>query len=269
MTRFNGGSPKKGDNIVGLCKCGCGQEVKKDYAVGHWIRVHRKDFSRSRNKTDKNIDAEEPRYCECGCGELIPYKASHRWTKTRFIKNHQNYSKELNESRRIKNTGRKKSEEEKEKLSRALKGHPNHFFKHTEEAKEKIRNSHLGMKHTEETKKKLSKMRKGKNLAENNPNWKGGNGLSERNKIMLSEEYSNWRKTIYKRDNYTCQKCGEVDRGLRAHHIFSFGHYINLRFLVENGITFCKDCHREFHSTYGNRMNNITHLMKFLGKFPA
>jgi len=56
-----------------------------------------------------------------------------------------------------------KSPEMRKKISDSMKGKParNKGKKHTEEAKEKNRLSHLGKKHTEETKKKMSVTRKG------------------------------------------------------------------------------------------------------------
>lgn len=54
--------------------------------------------------------------------------------------------------------GKKLSEESKRKISAALKGHPNYNpkgYRHTEEAKRRIAEKHMGMGHTEATKEKL------------------------------------------------------------------------------------------------------------------
>ena len=64
--------------------------------------------------------------------------------------------------------------------------------------------------------------------------------------------YKEWRTSVYKRDDYTCQKCGE--RGgnkLNAHHIEGFADNPELRTELSNGITLCKDCHKDFHHLYG------------------
>lgn len=45
-------------------------------------------------------------------------------------------------------------------------------------------------------------------LGNKNPMWKGG--ITPINaKIRNSKEYADWRTAVYKRDNYTCQGCGD------------------------------------------------------------
>ncbi len=66
--------------------------------------------------------------------------------------------------------------------------------------------------------------------------------------IRASKEYRDWRKAVYKRDNYTCQKCNLMGGKLHAHHIKSFHNYPKLRFDINNGITLCEDCHGEEHN---------------------
>ena len=59
--------------------------------------------------------------------------------------------------------GKKLTEETKRKISEALKGHPNYNpkgYKHTEEAKARIRSAHIGIRHTEETKERLREARR-------------------------------------------------------------------------------------------------------------
>ena len=60
-------------------------------------------------------------------------------------------------------------------------------------------------------------------------------------------EYKNWRKSVFARDDYTCQICGKRGVRLNAHHIKSYAYFPNLRFSVDNGITLCEECHKSVH----------------------
>lgn len=57
-------------------------------------------------------------------------------------------------------------------------------------------------------------------------------------------EYKEWRKKVFKRDNYTCRECGEK-RYLQAHHIKQVALFPELMFDVDNGETLCKECHQD------------------------
>ena len=81
----------------------------------------------------------------------------------------------------------------------------------------------------------------------NNPSWKGG-VTPEIIRQRVSTKYEMWRDEVYKRDNFTCQRCGDSKGGnLNAHHIKGFTAYPELRFLVDNGITLCTTCHKAEH----------------------
>lgn len=78
-------------------------------------------------------------------------------------------------------------------------------------------------------------------FGDKNPAWKGGI-TAENLKIRTSEEYLAWRNFVFKRDDYTCQICGERGGNLRANHIKRFSDYPEERMNKKNGITICKDC---------------------------
>jgi hypothetical protein len=142
--------------------------------------------------------------------------------------------------------------------------------KHTTQAIEKIRISHLGRKRTEEQNKKMVATRKkngsyvpwnkGKKCphfsGSKSPLWRGG--VTAINfKIRNSKEYRLWRKAVYERDNYTCIWCGARSSTgkkvvLNADHIKPFAFYPELRFAIDNGRTLCKECH-EKTDTYKRR----------------
>ena len=77
---------------------------------------------------------------------------------------------------------------------------------------------------------------------ENNIHWKGG--VSKENKNRWSDNnYLHWRKGVFHRDDYTCQECGKRGVYLEAHHIKPWSEYPELRYVENNGITYCKECH--------------------------
>lgn len=84
----------------------------------------------------------------------------------------------------------------------------------------------------------------GWNSGENHPMWKGG-VKPENQKLRSSRRYKNWRTKVFRRDDYTCQICGERGGKLEADHIKSWAKYKKLRFVVSNGRTLCKDCHKK------------------------
>lgn len=116
-----------------------------------------------------------------------------------------------------------------------------------------------------EHRKKISESLK----KEKNPKWKGGIS-SLRMMIRNLHENKQWLKSIFIRDNYTCQECFKKGIKLEIHHIKSFS-LIFQEFLqqynqfspiddketllrlainykpfwnIDNGITYCKEYHR-------------------------
>ena len=100
---------------------------------------------------------------------------------------------------------------------------------------------------------------KARMLSKNNPNPRDNN-MSEHDRIVKRKypEYKEWRTTVFVRDSFTCQKCGGVGGRLNAHHIESYASNKDKRTLVSNGITLCKNCHRNYHHVYGNDVTEET-----------
>ncbi len=69
----------------------------------------------------------------------------------------------------------------------------------------------------------------------------------------LSLRFKLWREAVFKRDDYTCQKCGIRGGELHPHHVQSFAYYPELRFELSNGMTLCASCHRKTE-TWGQRI---------------
>lgn len=70
---------------------------------------------------------------------------------------------------------------------------------------------------------------------------------AERDK-RTSPEYNAWRKSVFTRDDFTCKECGKIGGKIQAHHIRSYKNNPDLRLDIENGITYCVQCHKEAHS---------------------
>jgi hypothetical protein len=168
----------------------------------------------------------------------------------------------------------------------------NMLFTHTPEAKDKIKNASIKMwkeKDMTERNKKISKKMMGNkngfgnkgiigrkrtiesrikqsisNRGEKASNWRGGI-TSENEKIRKGIEIRLWREAVFARDNWTCQKCKDNRGGnLRPHHIKNFAQCLEIRTSIENGITFCKNCHKKFHDKYGYINNTKEQVEEFI-----
>jgi hypothetical protein len=184
------------------------------------------------------------------------------YVRTKSWKHSKEWKNKMSERMRGKQyaLGYRHSEEFKRKMSEMRKGKKP--YKMTDRARSNMSNTHKGIHLSEAHKQHISEALKGKtpkNLAlinspnkkmgKNHWNWKGGI-TPFRTKIWHSSEYKKWRMAVFIRDNFTCQFCGvrsHMGLGktvyLEAHHIKSFKDYPELRLVVENGITLCRECH--------------------------
>lgn len=102
---------------------------------------------------------------------------------------------------------------------------------------------------------------------EEHPLWNPNLSQEDREKKRKYQEYYEWVKNVFERDNYTCQRCGQFGGKLNAHHIYNYAEYKELRTDVSNGITLCKECHKEFHKTYGYSRNNEYQIKEFINDY--
>lgn len=117
----------------------------------------------------------------------------------------------------------------------------------SEEHNRKIAESNLGRKVSELTRKKISDSLKRKMIGEKHWNWQGGI-TTDISRDNLYDGYKEWRIQVYRRDNFTCQICGDNRSGvLVAHHIKLLKDYPELVVELSNGVTLCKNCHDEVH----------------------
>ena len=58
-----------------------------------------------------------------------------------------------------------------------------------------------------------------------------------------SPEATEWRESVFKRDDYTCQMCKVRGTYLEADHIKPWAFFPDLRFELSNGRTLCRPCH--------------------------
>ena len=100
---------------------------------------------------------------------------------------------------------------------------------------------------------------------ENHPNWKGSTAVKQR--LRSCPEYTQWIKSVLKRDNYRCVKCQVNSNKLEVHHIVPFYKIIDdnhiktyedglqnaLLWDVNNGKVLCRSCHMQTDSYRTNQ----------------
>jgi len=152
---------------------------------------------------------------------------------------HRNYGKRLPKETREKisraQRGKKLSRKHREKLSAAKIGKPPN--------KNCILGSvryHRGWPLSHDHRRKIAIANSGANSS----SWKGG-VTPENDRIRKSVEFKIWREKVFERDNWTCQDCGKRGGYLEPHHKKSFAEFPELRFDVDNGITYCHECHKK------------------------
>lgn len=137
----------------------------------------------------------------------------------------------------------------------------------------KLRAKSVKAMQSSEYRKKASKLKMGELngmygvIGRNHPKWNPA--LTMQDRINKRKIFRNdvWRKEVYERDEYTCQTCRQSLSGcMVAHHLNGYHWDIENRFRVDNGITLCEYCHKEFHSEYGYGNNTKEQFAEYQNK---
>jgi len=193
--------------------------------------------------------------CICGCGNYRS-KYGRFGNEYKYINGHH-----MNGVHRAEKTKRKQSEskmgkhrteESRRKQSESTKGEKNHNY---------------GKHWTEKTRRKQSESHKG------NKNWNWQGGITPIAMLIRgSAKYEQWQQDVFKRDNYTCQKCYKHGGDINAHHnkksfskliqdikgnfslfdLYTASMMYEPLWDINNGITLCKKCHKEEHKKKNN-----------------
>ena len=137
-------------------------------------------------------------------------------------------------------------------------------FKHSEETKRKIGIKAMGRKHPLSI-IRFSKLNKGK-IGKDHPKWTENKKRPFYKSIRQLHQYTEWRKSIFTRDNFKCTQCGsigyiEADHYprrfidiIRENQIKTIDEAINCLALwdINNGRTLCLLCHRKT-DTWGRK----------------
>jgi len=72
---------------------------------------------------------------------------------------------------------------------------------------------------------------------------------SGKQKWRHGSAYKKWHNLVLLNAGYKCELCNSTKK-LQAHHIDSASYFKEERFVVSNGICFCKSCHKSLHILY-------------------
>lgn len=282
----------KSNQEIKYCECGCGTPVKNRFVNHHAIRVHPISQSESfrqkmcgENNPSKRKDVRDkiskgrkgkcsgednhmkrPEYkkmfSEMFTGEGNPMfgvSASEETRKKMSIaqKSRPVDSDETRLKKSLINKGKPKSEDHKRKISETFK---------RKKISDGSNNPFFNKKHKHETRLTISHHQKKKNgWSESDPRW--DDFISPlHSQIRGLTKSTEWRRLIFERDNFTCQKCGDTKGVKHSHHIIKFSKIIkdfDIKTVeqavdcsdlwdISNGITLCVKCHAIEHKKTGS-----------------
>jgi NUMOD3 motif len=205
-------------------------------------------------------------------------KKASQETKLKMSRAHKGFifSKESKQKMRIAKLGTKISEKQKLQISLAHKGKRlslehrqkisqgligknigKKYGPPSKETRQKQRAKMIGKKSSIKTREKLSILFKGKN----SHFYKDGQSyVNETLRFLIARtvKYRLWRERVFKRDKYTCVKCGKTNCYIEADHIKLFSVILRENKIatvkqallckelwdINNGQTLCKKCHK-------------------------
>lgn len=109
---------------------------------------------------------------------------------------------------------------------------------------------------------KYRHLHSGENHYNFNPNLTDEDRVKMRYEIQGYDRRT-WRKSVFIRDNYTCQVCNKRGEKINAHHLNGYHWHEKGRYDVENGVTLCNECHLEFHGMYGYGENTEKQFIEY------
>lgn len=165
-------------------------------------------------------------------------------------------SLETREKLRIKSTGRKHTEATKNKM----RGKNCHLWRGGPKPKPDCLTCGTKLSRLDATKCKKCKIELMSMGGDKSPNWRGGK-TSDNHRVRNSNEYKEWRNSVFKRDSYTCVHCGVCGGKLHADHIKPFSLFPDIRLDVNNGRTLCISCHKQT-DTYMSKINSYKRELK-------
>lgn len=82
-------------------------------------------------------------------------------------------------------------------------------------------------------------------------------------------EVREWRRAVFARDDYTCDLCKVRGESIVAHHLNCWADYPKERLVIENGVTLCKQHHKDFHDSLGGARKSCARIdyEKFKARF--
>ena len=186
--------------------------------------------------------------CKCGCGEEVNKERM-------FIKGHNrrnsHHTKEAKKQMSVKRKGKKLTKESIKK--RTITRNRNGWF--SKEGKLSFSLAQRGKNMPKWSEERLENYMP--KIRDENPNWKGG--ITSINKYIRSNKNTIInRNVVFKRDNYTCQKCDKRGCYIEAHHINFVSKIIrnyNIKTFeeadkceelwdIDNLVTLCRKCHK-------------------------